>query len=248
MTTRTEGEPARLPARGSISTGPACGVIRLWRGRVAASNAVEYRAYQEQVGPPNYRTVPGIRRIYMLGRELGAQWEVAMLTFWESLGAVRAFAGDPVDQARYYTRDFDFLIDPPDKVEHFELLESAGLPPGVDERERVVRLWRGRAPTARRQEAVTNGAEVDIPWYRAVTGNRGACLLGRDLGAEVEVAMLTFWESRQAIRAFAGEPIDRANYDEYRRRGLDFLIDLPETVEHFDVLVRESPAGAKPGR
>ncbi|MGH2628851.1 MAG: hypothetical protein ACRDHY_19610, partial [Anaerolineales bacterium] len=116
-----------------------------------------------------------------------------------------------------------------------------------DERERVVRLWRGRAPAARQREAIKSGAEIDIPWYRAVAENRGVCLLGRDLGAEYEVAMLTFWESRQAIRAFAGEPIDRANYDEYRRRGLDYLIELPEKVEHFDILVRETHADSRPG-
>jgi heme-degrading monooxygenase HmoA len=217
-------------------------IVRLWRGRVAASRAAEYRVYQEEVGPPNYRTVPGIRRIYMLGRDLGEHYEIAMLTFWESLQAIRAFAGDPVDKARYYDRDFDFLIDPPDKVEHFEVVESAALSPGTDERERVVRLWRGLTPAARKREAIRYGVEIDIPWYRDVAGNSGVCLLGRDLGADYEVAMLTFWESREAIRAFAGDPIDRANYDEYRRRGLDYLIDLPEGVEHFDVLVREEPS------
>ena len=97
-------------------------IARLWRGRVARARAEEYRVYQEEVGPSGYRTVPGIERIYMLGRELGGEYEIAMLTFWESLDAIRAFAGDPVDKARYYERDLDFLIDPPEKVEHFDVL------------------------------------------------------------------------------------------------------------------------------
>ena len=224
---------------------PPRAVVRLWRGRVASSRAAEYRVYQEEVGPPNYRTVPGIRRIYMLGREIGEHYEIAMLTFWKSLQAIRAFAGDPVDKARYYARDFAFLIDPPDKVEHFELLESAGLARGTSERERIVRLWRGRTPMARKREAIYVGAEIDTPWYRAVPGNRGVCLLGRDLGAEYEVAMLTFWESLDAVRAFAGDPPDRANYDEYRRRDLDYLIELPERAEHFQVLASERAAGKR---
>ncbi len=85
-------------------------------------------------------------------------------------------------------------------------------------------------------------AEIGIPGYRAVPGNSGIWLLGRDLGGEYEVAMLTLWESWDAIRAFAGDPVDRANYDEYRRRGLDYLIDAPERVEHFQVLVRQGAA------
>jgi hypothetical protein len=43
------------------------------------------------------------------------------------MDSIRAFAGDPVDKAKYYERDFDFLIDPPDKVEHFEVLSMANL-------------------------------------------------------------------------------------------------------------------------
>lgn len=105
-------------------------IIRLWRGRVAAERAAEYRAYQSEVGPPNYREVPGNLGVYMMGRELGEQYEIAMLTLWESWEAIRAFAGEPVDRARYYERDFDFLIDPPETVEHFEVLEAHHPAPG----------------------------------------------------------------------------------------------------------------------
>lgn len=98
-------------------------IIRLWRGRVAAERAAEYRQYQSEVGPPNYRKIPGNLGVYMMGRELGDEYEIAMLTLWESWQAIRAFAGEPVDKAKYYDRDFEFLIDPPENVEHFEVLE-----------------------------------------------------------------------------------------------------------------------------
>jgi len=214
-------------------------IVRLWRGRVGAARAEEYRVYQEDVGPPNYRVIPGIRRIYMLGRELGAEYEVAMLTLWESLEAIQAFAGEPVDRARYYERDFDFLIDPPDQVEHFEVFESGNFDPAGGAREKLVRLWRGRTELARRDEAIRLEKQVGVPGYRATPGNAGIWLLGREVDQQFELAMLTLWESLKAIRAFAGDPVDRAYYDEYQRRGFDYLIQAPETVDHFEVLVRE---------
>jgi heme-degrading monooxygenase HmoA len=220
-------------------------IVRLWRGRVPSSVAEEYRVYQEEVGPPGYRTVPGIRRIYMLGRDLGGEYEIAMLTYWDSLAAIRAFAGDPVDGARYYERDFDFLIDPPERVEHFDLLASRNLAPVPSERERIVRLWRGRTPSARKDEARRLETQFGIPGYLTVPGNAGVCQLGRDLGETYEVAMLTFWDSMDTVRAFAGDPPDRASYDEYRRRGFDYLSDAPDTAEHFHVLSREGAAGGR---
>ena len=99
-------------------------ILRLWRGRVPTERADEYTDYQRQVGPPNYRKISGNQGVLMLGRELGDEYEVAMVTLWSSWEAVEAFAGQPVDAARYYERDFDFLIEPPEKVEHFEVLES----------------------------------------------------------------------------------------------------------------------------
>ena len=105
-------------------------IVRLWRGRVPAAKAEEYKAYQEEVGPPGYAAVPGNLGVYMLGRDLGETYEISMLTFWQSWDAIRAFAGEPVDRAKYYDRDFDFLIDPPENVEHFEVLATANVSPG----------------------------------------------------------------------------------------------------------------------
>jgi hypothetical protein len=102
-------------------------ILRIWRGVAPAARAAEFRAYQHEVGPPNYRAIPGNRGVLMVGRELGDRYEVVMLTLWESWDAIRAFAGDPPDRARYYDRDFEFLIDPPEHVEHFELLEARGV-------------------------------------------------------------------------------------------------------------------------
>ncbi|MDA8017278.1 MAG: antibiotic biosynthesis monooxygenase [Thermoanaerobaculia bacterium] len=101
-------------------------ILRMWRGRVPLERAGEYSDYQREVGPPGYRAVKGNEGVLMVGRELGDEYEITMVTLWSSWRAVRAFAGEPLDAARYYDRDFEFLIDPPDKVEHFEMLCGSG--------------------------------------------------------------------------------------------------------------------------
>ena len=72
-------------------------------------------------------------------------------------------------------------------------------------------------------------------------------LLSRELGDRHEVAMLSLWDSLSSIREFAGDPPDRANYDEYLRLGHDYLIDLPDRVDHFDVLEVENLDTQSPG-
>lgn len=97
-------------------------ILRLWKGKVLREVAEEYTDYQYQVGPPGYRDVSGNLAIFMLAREYQSMYEIAMVTLWESWEAIEAFAGKPMDRAVYYDRDFDYLIDPPKRVEHFEVL------------------------------------------------------------------------------------------------------------------------------
>jgi hypothetical protein len=42
--------------------------------------------------------------------------EVITMSLWESWEAIREFAGDPPDRARYYPKDDEYLLTRPDKV------------------------------------------------------------------------------------------------------------------------------------
>jgi len=46
--------------------------------------------------------------------------------------------------------------------------------------------------------------------YRATPGNQGAWMLRRDDGDRSEIMTFSLWDSRDSIRAFAGEDIDQA--------------------------------------
>ena len=66
----------------------------------------------------------------------------------------------------------------------------------------------------------------------ALRGNRGAWLLWRTEGDRAEFITVSFWESRGAIEAFAGQDINTAVFypdDE------QFLIERDLTVNHYEV-------------
>ena len=100
-------------------------IVRIWRGPIPKAKLGEYTAYMEETGLKEYAATPGNQGAWMLAQDQGEEVEVAMLTFWESWDAIRAFAGEPLDRAVYYDRDREFLTRFDEKVEHFEVLREA---------------------------------------------------------------------------------------------------------------------------
>jgi heme-degrading monooxygenase HmoA len=78
--------------------------------------------------------------------------------------------------------------------------------------------------------------EDGLAEYQQTPGNLGAQMWTRDLDdGRTEVLTLSWWESLDSIRGFAGDDIDAAVYypeDE------DYLIDREMTVTHYEVARR----------
>jgi Antibiotic biosynthesis monooxygenase len=68
----------------------------------------------------------------------------------------------------------------------------------------VTRIWYGATPVAKSDEYLNLMRTVAIPDYRSTPGNKGAYALRRIEGDTAHFLMVTFWESEEAIRAFAG--------------------------------------------
>jgi heme-degrading monooxygenase HmoA len=96
----------------------------------------------------------------------------------------------------------------------------------------IARIWRGRVRPGGLEEYRAYVAATGLDDYTETLGNRGACLLTTEREAHGDVLTLSFWDSRESIARFAGEPIERARYYE---RDKEYLLDFPEFVEHFDV-------------
>ena len=76
--------------------------------------------------------------------------------------------------------------------------------------------------------------------YADTDGNRGAWMLRRDDGEQAEFITLSLWESKDAIRGFAGDDIEAAVlYPEDER----YLIG-DSTVAHYEVVDHVAPPAA----
>jgi heme-degrading monooxygenase HmoA len=62
----------------------------------------------------------------MLRRDVDDQTEFVMFTLWDSMDAVKAFAGDQPEVAVYYPEDDRYLIERGEFVSHYEV--AAHLP------------------------------------------------------------------------------------------------------------------------
>jgi heme-degrading monooxygenase HmoA len=97
----------------------------------------------------------------------------------------------------------------------------------------IARMWRG---VVRRDDAdayVEYIVNTGMAEYRATPGNQGAWMLRRDDGDRSEIITFSLWDSRDSIRAFAGEDIDQAVFYPEDDR---FLIERDLKVRHYRVV------------
>ena len=97
-------------------------IVRMWHGRVPTSKADEYAQFTVGRAIPDYRSVPGNISAHVLQRREGDITHFITLTFWESLEAIKGFAGQDVEAAKYYPEDQDFLLEFEPTVVHYEVI------------------------------------------------------------------------------------------------------------------------------
>ena len=100
-------------------------ILRRWRGAVRAEDAERYLAHQADTGVREYRATPGNRGAIVLTRPRGELVEVETLSLWDSMDAVRAFAGPEPDRAVFYPEDDRFLVERDVTVKHYDVAGTA---------------------------------------------------------------------------------------------------------------------------
>jgi heme-degrading monooxygenase HmoA len=98
----------------------------------------------------------------------------------------------------------------------------------------IARVWRGWASRVT-ADGYQHHYEGDVAKHLGqVPGFRGARLLRRDEGGEVEFTSITYFASLADVRSFAGEDPEVAVVEEAARR---VLIRWDERVTHHEVAV-----------
>ena len=100
-------------------------IARLWHGRTPLEKADEYAAFLNDRAIPDYRSIPGNRAVYILRRDEGQVAHFYTFTLWNSLEAIRNFAGNPIEKAKYYPEDRSFLLEFEPQVSHWNVTGAA---------------------------------------------------------------------------------------------------------------------------
>jgi heme-degrading monooxygenase HmoA len=100
-------------------------IARMWHGITLEAKGDKYSEFLNERAIPDYRSTPGNLAVYILRRDEGDKAHFITLTFWESLDAIKGFAGDPVDRAKYYPEDRDYLLEFEPQVQHWQITGSA---------------------------------------------------------------------------------------------------------------------------
>ena len=95
----------------------------------------------------------------------------------------------------------------------------------------VAREWKGRVAPARADEYYRYLLE-GVTKIRSVPGSLGVEVMRRNEAGAVEYVVISYWVSREAIKAYAGQDIEKPRHLPKDR---ELLLELPTRVLHYDV-------------
>jgi len=97
-------------------------ILRMWKARSTAEKTGEYVQHATKKVFPALRTIEGHRGAYLLRRAVDGAIELVVLTLWESMAAVRKFAGEEPEKAVVEPEARAVLTAFDDCVTHFEVV------------------------------------------------------------------------------------------------------------------------------
>ena len=103
-------------------------IARIWHGRVPAPKGDAYYAYLLETGVPEYAATEGNKGVQVLRMTEDGITHFLLLTLWDSVAAIKRFAGEDYAYAKYYPADDEFLLEREARVQHYEVLANVGLP------------------------------------------------------------------------------------------------------------------------
>jgi heme-degrading monooxygenase HmoA len=98
----------------------------------------------------------------------------------------------------------------------------------------IARVWHGVAPEDKAEEFLDYVKRTGVPGLSSTPGNQGVTVFRRVEQGEVHFLLTSFWQSYEAISAFAGPDIERARYYPDDEK---YLIELEPNVTHYEVVV-----------
>ena len=106
----------------------------------------------------------------------------------------------------------------------------------------IARVWHGVVPQDKADAYGRYLSDDDrgVRDYLKLPGNRGVTLMTRTDGDRVHFLLVSFWDSRESIAAYAGADIDKAQYFPF---DVECLLNPEPNVAHYDVLIASRGEG-----
>jgi heme-degrading monooxygenase HmoA len=96
-------------------------IARLWRGSTPEVRSSAFHEYMIRTGVRDCRGTPGNLGVLILKRTDGTLARFCFVSFWESLDAVRRFAGADESKPVLHPEDRDYLVESDEEVLHYEV-------------------------------------------------------------------------------------------------------------------------------
>ena len=101
----------------------------------------------------------------------------------------------------------------------------------------IARVWSARATHAHAAAYTEHLRGRVLPELRQIAGYAGAELLQREHGDTIEIIVVTWWQSLDAIHGFAGTDVETAVVAD---DAAALLAGYDERVRHYDVVARDA--------
>lgn len=97
-------------------------IERVWRGWIAPDKAAAYERFLRDEFLPSAHGITGYRGARVLRRQLGAEVEFMTITHFDSIDAIRTFAGEDCDLAHIAPEARALLSRWEERAAHYEHL------------------------------------------------------------------------------------------------------------------------------
>jgi heme-degrading monooxygenase HmoA len=99
-------------------------IVRSWAGYAAPASSEAYPRHLLDTVRPKLEALPGFRGLYLLRRRDADLVEFRVLTLWDSMNAIRAFAGASPERAVVEPEARAVLVRFDPEVVHYEVLAA----------------------------------------------------------------------------------------------------------------------------
>ena len=103
-------------------------IMRTWRACTAEADADAYYEYMQKAGLPRVRSARGNKGVFVVRRMVHGKAEFLVLSLWDNMDSISAFAGPDPTRAVFNPDDEGYLLEYDVTVRLYDVLAA---PPAV---------------------------------------------------------------------------------------------------------------------